>query len=166
MRLQRETQKIRVQTVQEVRLPVGSIIEFPLQAEYKRRNNTLEGVKGALAPVPPDPNGDVEPLMLRTVDDDDAEFVDEVVGTSNLIAQHRARNAPDGVVEQPSVNSTPPTEVATPPGELAAPPAEAPGGENQPLGTQREHDDLHGSDTDDESALDKPRHKHPAIIHN
>ncbi len=58
--------------------------------------------------------------MLRYVDDSDAEFVDGVVGTSYLIADHRARNA-DGVVEQPSVNSTPPSEVGTPPGELAAP---------------------------------------------
>ena len=81
-------------------------------------------MKSGIAPAPPEPTGDVEPLIHRYVDDDEAEFVDDVVGTSNTIADHRARNA-DGVVEQPSVNSTPPTEVATPPGELAAPEAEA-----------------------------------------
>ena len=99
-------------------MPAGGLIEFPLAAAYKKRNNTIEGIKAALDPVPGIPSGDVEPLIHRIPDDVDAEFVDEVVGTTNLIADHRARNN-GGVAEQPSVASTPPTEVATPPGEVS-----------------------------------------------
>ena len=163
----KEMTKIRIQTVQEVRLPAGGLIEFPLAAAYKKRNNTIEGIKAALVPDLGEPSGAVEPLIHRVPDDDDAEFAEEVVGTTNLIAEHRARNN-RGAAEQPSVDSTPPTEVATPPGEASnveplvsnsAP--DAPGGvRDQPLDSDRKDDDLHGSDTDSEYDIDKRGHKH------
>jgi hypothetical protein len=159
----KQMRKIRVQTVQEVRLPEEGIT-FPLKAHYEWRNSTLGGVKSGRPPPDPPPHGNVEPLIVQgAVDDDEIE-----VGTSFLIAEHQIAN---GRVDPPSGGSTPPTEIATPPEErasradLAHPVELRPdtgatvpgGGENQP---SKKRDALHGDDTDDEYVIDKRGHKH------
>ncbi len=69
----KQMRKIRVQTVQEVRLPEDGIT-FPLKAHYDWRNSTLGGVKSGLPPPDPPPGGNVEPLIVRGEPDDDEDM--------------------------------------------------------------------------------------------
>jgi len=118
--------RMRVQTVQEVRLPEEGIV-YPLNAGYKWRNNTLEGIQSGTVGVQRSEH--VEPLITYQpglVPDEDEE-----VGTSHFIAETMARNA-QVEAPQPDEVSTPTTEVVTPPGEvdpMATPDAGGPSGD-------------------------------------
>ncbi len=172
----KQMKKIRVQIVQEVRLPEEGIT-FPLKVHYTWRNSTLEGVQSGLPlRLTTRPASNVEPLEVRTPygldpDDDDA-VEDEDVGTSFRVAGHlQGRQGPNGVVEPPSGGSTPPTEIATPPDvrdlvdplELrSADDARDPGGGiDQPLQGPGVQHGLHGADTDDKCEIDARGHKYP-----
>ncbi len=123
-----------------------------------------------MPPRPAAPQGNVEPLIRREGDDIDGEVQEEEVGTTLLIAQHRARLG-GGEVEVASGASTPSTERLTPrenveplelrSGDPAPLGAGEPGGFDQPLEDKRDDAEL-----DADYAMDARGHRYPKDVDN
>mgnify|MGYP000721473863 CR=1 FL=1 len=112
----KDMKKHRFRNMQEVRLPADGI-SFTLEKHYELSNSTLEGIQAGLPLLLSAHSDNVEPLLVRgpqpALDTD--EVVDEV-GTSYLVADHRAEiNGPE---QTRSGEFTPPTELAAAPPEL------------------------------------------------